>query len=143
LEADIRRLHFFQAWMYFAAIGLSLRRNRWGYFIGLSAAAFWDYSNLFATTFFRNGLHWLSVSINNGELQRLDQLVAVPAWVGNFLVVVGSLWGYGRLQEKHPTDIWRFVFALVLTTAFFAADMYLYQPRYLSLFPRLLHPHWP
>jgi hypothetical protein len=28
LEADIRWLHFFQAWMYFAGIGLSLRRNR-------------------------------------------------------------------------------------------------------------------
>ena len=41
-EADIRWLHFFQAWMYFAAIGLSLRGNRWGYFIGASAAGLWD-----------------------------------------------------------------------------------------------------
>src|SRR5207245_2840478 len=37
-EPDIRSLHFFQAWKYLAAIGLSLRRVRWGYFIGLSAA---------------------------------------------------------------------------------------------------------
>ena len=36
-EPDIRWLHFFQAWMYLATIGLSLRRSRWGYFIGLSA----------------------------------------------------------------------------------------------------------
>jgi hypothetical protein len=51
LEPDIRWLHFFQAWMYLATIALSLRDSRWGYFIGASAAAFWDYTNLFATTF--------------------------------------------------------------------------------------------
>jgi hypothetical protein len=28
-EADIRWLHFFQAWMYLATIVLALRRNRW------------------------------------------------------------------------------------------------------------------
>jgi hypothetical protein len=37
-EADIRWLHFFQAWMYLATISLALRGNRWGYFIGISAA---------------------------------------------------------------------------------------------------------
>jgi hypothetical protein len=37
-EADIRWLHFFQAWMYIAAIMLGLRGNRWGYFIGISDA---------------------------------------------------------------------------------------------------------
>ena len=31
-EPDIRWLHFFQAWMYFVAIALSLRRSRWGLF---------------------------------------------------------------------------------------------------------------
>ena len=29
-EADIRWLHFFQAWMYIAAIVLALRQNAWG-----------------------------------------------------------------------------------------------------------------
>ena len=32
-EADIRWLHFFQAWMYIAAIVLALRRYAWGYWI--------------------------------------------------------------------------------------------------------------
>jgi hypothetical protein len=50
-EPDIRRLHFFQAWMYVATIVLAHRRNRWGYFIGFSAAGLWIYANLFATTF--------------------------------------------------------------------------------------------
>ena len=37
-QADIRWLHFLQAWMYLATIQLTLRQNRWGYFIGVSAA---------------------------------------------------------------------------------------------------------
>jgi len=142
-EADIRWLHFFQAWMYVVATALALRRNRWGWFVGLSAAAFWDYTSLFVTSFFTSGLHWLAVSIGGGRLQRADQIVAVPAWIGNLLAIVGALRGYGRSPEKSRRDWARFGVALVLTTGFFAADMAIFQPRYLLLFGRLLHPHSP
>src|SRR6516165_10104490 len=98
-EADIRWLHFFQAWMYVAAVALATRGNRWGYFIGFSAAVFWDY-NIFVNTFVRSGLHWLAESIRTGQLHRIDQIIAVPAWVGNMMVVVGSLWGYTRLEQR-------------------------------------------
>jgi hypothetical protein len=37
-EPDIRWLHFFQSWMYIATIVLGVSRNRWGYFIRISAA---------------------------------------------------------------------------------------------------------
>jgi hypothetical protein len=110
-ERDIRWLHFSQAWMYVAAIGLSLRRNRWGYFIGISAAGLWDYINLFVTTFFRSGLHWLSAWIGTGQLKRVDQIIAVPAWIANFLVVAGSVWAYTRLREKGPGDLGRLALA--------------------------------
>ena len=90
-EADIRWLHFFQAWMYVATVYLSLRRNRWGYFIGLSAAGLWDYANIFATTFFFNGLQQLSHWIHTGDLARPDLLIAVPAWFANLLVIVGCV----------------------------------------------------
>ena len=59
-EADIRWLHFFQAWIYLAAIVLSLRGNVWGYFIGISAAALWDYANLFVTSFLTSGIAHLA-----------------------------------------------------------------------------------
>ena len=85
-EPDIRWLHFFQAWMYVATIALAFRRNRWGYFIGISASGFWDYVNLFVTTFFPNGLHWLAASLVTGQVQHVDQIVAVPAWIGNLLI---------------------------------------------------------
>lgn len=141
-EADIRWLHFFQAWMYVATIALSLRHSRWGYFIGISAAGFWDYINLFVTSFFTGGLHWLVASISSGRAQHVDQIIAVPAWIGNFLVIIGCVWGYLRLK-KTAQDVLRFVVAAFLTTAFFAADVSIFQPRYLPLFRRALHPHSP
>ena len=143
LEPDIRWLHFFQAWMYLAATALALRHSRWGYFIGLSAAGLWDYINLFVTTFLRSGLHWVSAWISTGQLERVDQIVAVPGWIGNLLVVIGSIWAYARLSEKRWSDLGRLAFAFILTTGFFAAAMALCQPRYLPLFRAMLHPHRP
>lgn len=142
-EADIRWLHFFQAWMYLLTILLSLRGSRWGHFIGISAAGLWDYSNLFATTFFFNGLQQLSQWIHTGHLARPDLLIAVPAWFSNLLVVIGCVWAYSRQPTKPLGDIGRFLITCALTTGFFAADMAIFQPRYLGIFRRLLHPHLP
>ena len=142
-EADIRWLHFFQAWMYIATIVLSFRRSRWGYFIGISAAGLWDYTNVFATTFLYNGLQKLSQWIHTGHLQRPDLMIAIPAWLSNLLVIVGCVWGYFRLREKGWSDVAKLLLTFVLTTGFFALDMYIFQPRYLGIFLRLLHPRLP
>lgn len=142
-QVDIRWLHFFQAWMYLAAMLLGLRRNRWGYFIGISAAGLWAYINLFVTTFFSAGLHEMARWLQTGRLARPDLVIAVPAWFGNLAVVVGCAWALLRLQKKARTDFARFALCFVLTTGFFALDMAVFQPRYLALFPRMLHPHWP
>lgn len=140
-EADIRWLHFFQAWMYLATIVLSLRHNRWGYFIGIGAAGLWTYTGLFVTTFVVNGFHWLGHWISTGTLAHPDQIIAVPAWLSNVIVVVGCLWAYSRLPAKSVADAGRLLLAVALTTGFFALDMAVFQPRYLGIFPRLLHPH--
>ena len=142
-QADIRWLHFFQAWMYIAAIALSVRGIRWGYFIGISAAGLWDYINLFVTNFLASGLHHLNAWMTTGHLTRPDQIIAIPAWTANLLVLVGCTWAYARRERKSWGDLPAFLLAFALTTAFLAADMALFQPRYLALFPRLLHPHWP
>ena len=142
-EADIRWLHLVQAWMYLATIVLGFRHNRWGYFIGISAAGLWDYTNVFATTFLFNGLESLSQWIHTEHLERPDLLIAIPAWLSNFLVIAGCIWGYSRLLEKRWGDVGRLVLTFALTTGFFALDMYLFQPRYLEVFPRLLHPRLP
>lgn len=142
-EPDIRWLHFFQAWMYIVTIALSFRRSRWGHFIGISAAGLWDYANLVATTFFFNGLEQLSQWVHTGCLARPDLLIAVPAWFSNLLVVAGCLWAYARQPVKPRSDLGRFLVAFALTTGFFAATMAVFQPRFLGIFPRLLHPHLP
>lgn len=142
-EADIRWLHFLQSWMYLATIALCLRGSKWGQFIGLSAAGLWDYTNVFATTFFYNGLQQLSQWVGTGHLAKPDLLISVPAWFSNLLVVVGCLWAYSRQREKSVGDVGRLLLTFALTTGFFAADMAIFQPRYLGIFPRLLHPHLP
>jgi hypothetical protein len=115
----------------------------WGYFIGISAAGLWDYINLFVTTFLRSGLQWLYAWISTGHLERMDQVIAVPAWLANFLVVAGSVWAYTRLPEKRRSDLGRFGLTSVLTTGFFAASVAICQPRYLPLFRSIFHPHRP
>ncbi|MDR3751635.1 MAG: hypothetical protein P4K94_09145 [Terracidiphilus sp.] len=142
-QADIRWLHFFQAWMYVATIALAARGNRWGYFIGAAAAGLWDYINIFVTTFFINGLHQITQWIATGHLQRADLAIAVVAWFSNFFVVVGCVWAYSRLPAKSFGDIYRFLVTFAVTTGFFALDMALFQPRYLSLLRGMLHPHLP
>jgi len=142
-QADIRWLHFFQAWMYLATLVLAWRGHKAGLFIGFSAALFWDYANLFVTSFLRSGLHELAAWVETGRLARPDQLIAVFAWTSNFLVLVGCVWAYARRDDKRVADLAWLALALVLTNGFFAGAMALFQPRYLDLFPRLLHPHAP
>jgi len=142
-QADIRWLHFFQALMYVATLWLALHRNRWGYFIGISAAGLWDFSGLFVNNFVMSGLRWLMAWIHSGQLKHVDQIIAIPAFTGNFLVLAGCLWGYARLPQNPLSDSVRFLAAFVFSTGFFAAAMALFQPRYLGLFRALLHPHWP
>ena len=142
-EADIRWLHFFQAWMYIATIVLSLRGSRWGHFIGISVAGLWNYATIFANNFFFSGLQQFLQWSHTGHLARPDLAIAVPAWLSNLFVVVGCVWGYSRLPTKPLGDAGRFVVSFALTTGFFALDMALFQPRYLGLFARMLHPHLP
>jgi len=142
-EPAIRILHFFQAWMYIATVALSFLGSRWGYFIGVSAAGFWNYLTLFVIGFFPNGLEQTVMWMHTGHLARPDIFIAVPAWFSNLLVICGCVWAYSRLGKRRLSDVWGFVSVFVLTTGFLALDMALFQARYLAIFPRLLHPHLP
>lgn len=81
--------------------------------------------------------------MSTGQLKHVDQIIAVPAWTANFLVVVGSVWAYARLPEKRRSDLARLALAFVLATGFFAAAIAVCQPRYPPLFRGILHPHRP
>ena len=142
-ESDIRWLHFFQAWMYVATAVLAIRRSKWGYFIGIAAGGLWAYTNLFVTHFLMSGLGELRQWIATGRLSRADQLIAVPAWTANVVLVVGCLSAYARRGDRAWRDWLAFLVTFCVTTGFFAGAMALFQPRYLALFPRMLHPHLP
>ena len=141
-EPDIRWLHFLQSWMYIASLVLISRRSRWGCFIGAAAALFWDYVNVFVTTFFRNGIQQVHIFLSTGHVERPDSLISVPAWFGNLALILGALLVYMALPRKQWSDVGRMLLALVGTMAFFAGAMALAQPRYLPLFKGALHPHW-
>lgn len=142
-EPDIRWLHFFQSWMYLATLAASLKRDKWGYFLGISIALFWDYTNLCVTTFLHAGLDQLSILVSTGKLPHPEYFIAVPAWTANLILLCSCAWAYARLERnKQGSDVLRWLAALVISTGYFAAIMALFQPRYLGLFPRLLHPHF-
>lgn len=139
-EADLRWLHFCQAWMYIATLVLSMKDNRWGYFIGISIAAFWDYANLFVTNFLHAGIEQMLTFLRTaGHMARPDLFIAVPAWTANLLLLIACIYGYLRIARKSWKDVAEFVSTAVLSTAYFALIMALFQPRYL-VFPRLIHP---
>jgi hypothetical protein len=140
-EADIRWLHFFQAWMYLATIILVWKGSRWGYFIGVGTAALWNYMTLFVNTFLKNGLDQASILVHTGHLPRPDLFISVPGWLSNLTMIVGCVLAYGCVADKKRSDIPKSALAVAGTTSFFALIVALFQPRYLGLFPGLLHPH--
>ncbi len=140
-ESDIRWLHFLQSWMYVASLVLISRRSKWGCFIGAAAASFWDYVNVFVTTFFRNGLQQVHLFLKTAHVARPDLLISVPAWFGNLALIIGALLVYIAVPRKQWSDVGCMLLAFIGTMAFFAGAMALSQPRYLPLFKGALHPH--
>jgi hypothetical protein len=85
---------------------------------------------------------WAAIAVDSHRAAgTADLLIAVPAWFFNFLVIAGCVWAYSTRSAKRLSDIAEFLICFALTTGFFAADMAVFQPRYLQIFVRLLHPH--
>jgi ABC-type maltose transport system permease subunit len=87
-------------------------------------------------------LQQMWILITSGKLPRPDLLIAVPAWTANLILLLSCAWAYSRLRNKQGSDSLRFAATLAISIGYMAAIMALFQPRYLGLFPRLLHPHF-
>ena len=94
----IRLLHVLQALIYIAVIVLTRKTSAWGFGAGCVIALFWNYINLFVTTFFRAGLQQLSILLQTGQLHRPDLLIAVIAVAGHFLLITACLAGFLRTR---------------------------------------------
>ena len=100
-DPKIRLLHTLQALIYVAVIVLTRRDSAWGFGAGCIIAAFWNYLNLFVTTFIKAGLHQFSTWLRTGQIHRPDLMIAVIAGGGPFLA-------YSRLPCRVPSNAaWR------------------------------------
>jgi hypothetical protein len=136
-------LHFFQALQYLVIIALAARANRWGYFIAVAVGAFWDYLATFVNSFVESGWRALMTSIHSGALTKPDQIIAVFAFGFHLLLVVAAIIAYFRLERRNTSDWARLAASFAGAIGYFIAIVALFQPRYLVMVPRILHPHSP
>jgi hypothetical protein len=136
-------LHAFQALQYLLIIALTARRNRWGYFIALAVGAFWDYLVLFVNSFAASGWRALMATIHSGVLTKPDQIIAVFAFAFHLILIAAALAAYLRLPRRPAGDWGRLAASLAGAVCYFTAIVAAFQPRYLVMVPRLIHPHLP
>lgn len=137
-DPSIRLLHALQAVIYLAVILLTRRNNPWGFGAGCIIAAFWNYINLFITTFIVAGLQQLSILLRTGELRRPDLLIAVVAAGGHFLLIIACLVGFIRLRPN-ARQIVQFVAGGILAVAYFIVIIATTGPQYIDLLKRVFH----
>jgi hypothetical protein len=140
-DRSIVWLHLFQALQYVAVIALAARESRWGYFLGISIATFWNYLILFVNGFFRSGMRALLASIDQGAIVRPDQMIAVFAFLLHLVLIGACVAAYWRLRRRTADDAGRLIAAFVGSVAYFIGIIALFQPLYLAMVPHLLHPH--
>lgn len=134
-------LHLFQSFQSVAIVALAARRNRWGYLFGIGTAAFWIYATTFISNFAESGFVNLARSIRSGALVAPDQLIAVPAFLFQLALLVTCIIAYLRLAKRPASDWLRLLVSVAGAIAYLLASFALFQPRYLAMAPRLLHPH--
>jgi hypothetical protein len=131
-DPEIRVLHALQALIYIAVIVLTRRNNAWGFGAGCITAVFWNYINLFTTTFIKAGLQQLFILLRTGQLQRPDLLIAVVATAGHFLLIIACLAGF--LRTRPNAKLWgQFVTGGALAVAYFAVIIVTTGPQYVGL----------
>jgi hypothetical protein len=119
-----------------AVIIMTRRGSSWAFGAGCVIAAFWNYINLFVTTFIRAGLEQLMTLVRTGQLQRPDLLVAVIAAAGHFLMIVACLVGF--LRTGPNLRRWgQFLRGGVLAVAYLVAIIFTTGPQYIPLVKRV------
>jgi hypothetical protein len=137
-DPSIRVLHLFEALPYGLASVLCLRQRKVGYLLGAASGVFWLWMAGTLTSFVRNGFERAAMLITTGHVDRWDQFIAAPAALSTGGLVLFSVWGYSRVRAKRPADLALFAAILILVAAFFVSIFWLFTPRYLALFRRLV-----
>lgn len=131
-EPSIRVLHALQALIYVAVVMLTRRKSPAGYGAGVIVPAFWNYVNLFVTTFIRNGVDQLIGLLHTGRIARPDQFLAVIAATGHVVLIVACLIGFLQLRPK-VAEWSKFIGGGLLAMAYFIAIIVMTGPQYIPL----------
>lgn len=131
-DPTIRLLHALQALIYIAVIVLTRRNNAWGFGAGFMISSFWNYINLFVTTFIKAGLDQLVTLLQTGGIQRPDLLIAVVAAGGHFLLLAACGAGFVRTRPK-ALQWGQFAAGGALSIAYFVAIIVATGPQYIEL----------
>jgi hypothetical protein len=137
-DPTIRLLHILQALIYIAVILLARRQSAWGFGGGCIIAAFWNYINLFVTTFIKGGLTQLYLLLHTGKLDRPDLFIAVVAAAGHFLLIIGCLAGFLRMRPR--LNQWlQFAGGGIAAVAYLVLIIITTGPQYIGLLKRVFH----
>ena len=137
-DPTIRVLHFLQALIYAAILIATRQRRAWGFGVGVFIATFWNYTNLFVTTFVANGWQQLLVLVHTGTLPRPDLLVALIAAGGHFLIIFACAVGFYRLHPRAREWV-QFVAGGILSVLYFIAIIFTTGRQYIPLIRRVFH----
>src|SRR5262249_55421467 len=120
-----------------AVIALTRRGSAWGFGAGCLVSALWNYINLAVTNFISSGLHELAILVQTGRLARPDQLVAVIAAGGPFVLFAAGLWGF--LPMRPGARRWlEFAGGGIAAIAYFVAIIVTTGPQYIGLLKRVV-----
>jgi hypothetical protein len=137
-DPSIRVLHTLQALVYISVIVLTRRKKAWGYGAGFATAALWNYTNLFFTSFIRDGWRYLWLLLQTGRLKHPDLIVAVVAAGGHFLMIAACVAGFALLRPT-PQRWLSFFAGGVLAILYFAAIIITTGLQYIPLLRRVFH----
>jgi hypothetical protein len=137
-DPTIRVLHVFESLPYVAAALRCVRRQMFGYMLGVAGGGFWLWTAGTLTTFVRNGFERVTMLLRTGHVDRPDILIAAPAACVTGGLVLFSLWGYSRVRPKSWTDLGLFIAALAVVAGWFVAIFAAFAPQYLGMFKHLL-----
>lgn len=138
-DPAIRVLHIFESVPYLLAAGFCLRRNTFGYALGLVGGVFWIWMAGFLSTFIRNGFERLEMLFRTGAVDRPDVLIAVPAAMATAGLALCCVLGYARRPNKSWRDAAVLGAAVLAIPAFFLGIFAAFMPQYLRLFSGLLN----
>jgi hypothetical protein len=136
-DPTIRVLHALQALIYIAVIVLTRKQSAWGFGAGCIISVFWNYVNLFVTTFIKAGTAQLLTLLRTGELPRPDLLIALIAATGHFVLIIACLAGF--LRTRPGARKWcQFAAGGALAVGYFVVIIITTGPQYIGLLKRVL-----